>query len=222
MKQDYKFHSIANQFPMMKPLEFEALKADIQQNGQQKSIILYEGKILDGRNRYTACKELGIEPEFEDFNGTRSEAAQLGISANLTRRHLSKSQISMFIAINGLATNPDTSRKEEVTRKRPVRAVAAQYGVTHVMVYKAFFVLNQDREIAKKVLAGDVSVTKAESIIRKRLDTKEQRSEPEPRERKLVKELLVMNTASIARRIDTMSDRQLEQLVQLCLKLEKI
>jgi len=58
------YHSAAVAFPLMTDKEFADLKADIQQRGQLEPISLYEGRILDGRNRYRACLELDIEPKF--------------------------------------------------------------------------------------------------------------------------------------------------------------
>jgi hypothetical protein len=64
-----EFHEIASLFPMMDSEEYAALKASIEASGLRKPIVLYEGKILDGRNRYRACVELGKEPSFESWQG---------------------------------------------------------------------------------------------------------------------------------------------------------
>jgi len=53
--KEYEFHPIANIFPLMTDEEFEAFKEDIKTKTQQEPIILYQGKVLDGRNRYKAC-----------------------------------------------------------------------------------------------------------------------------------------------------------------------
>lgn len=45
------------------------LLADIRQNGQREPITLCDGMILDGRNRYRACVEAGIEPITRDYEG---------------------------------------------------------------------------------------------------------------------------------------------------------
>lgn len=84
-------HEYANLFPMMDAQAFAELKRDIRANGLLDSIVLYDGKILDGRNRYTACVELGIEPNFITVNGN-TDPLKYVISKNLTRRHLNESQ----------------------------------------------------------------------------------------------------------------------------------
>ena len=52
------FHPLANVFPLLAGEEFDALVADIQASGLREAIWLYEGQILDGRNRYRACQAL--------------------------------------------------------------------------------------------------------------------------------------------------------------------
>src|SRR5262249_6243445 len=49
----------ANLFPMMSEDEFRVFKEDIRIRGLEEDIVFFEGKILDGRNRYRACRELG-------------------------------------------------------------------------------------------------------------------------------------------------------------------
>ena len=93
-----EFHKFANIFPLIEGQEFENLVEDIRKNGlQQHTIYLYEGKILDGRNRYRACKQLKMLYDTNVFNfvGTPEEALKLVISLNLHRRHLQESQRSM-------------------------------------------------------------------------------------------------------------------------------
>ena len=87
MSIDYPFHEIADLFPLMRGPAFEELKASIADERQKLPIWLYQGRIIDGRNRYRACRELGIEPVFAEWDGVGSLVAFVQ-ALNLTRRHL--------------------------------------------------------------------------------------------------------------------------------------
>jgi ParB-like chromosome segregation protein Spo0J len=92
-------HPLAGIMPMMSEDEFERHKADIKRNGLQVRIDLFEGMILEGRNRYRALKALGLVPadeHFKPFAGTRAEAEAYVISTNLHRRQLNNKQKQEF------------------------------------------------------------------------------------------------------------------------------
>jgi hypothetical protein len=98
MTAEIKFHPLARLGgPLMEGEEFDALVADIKKNGLQEWIVTYQGMILDGRNRYRACLEAGVEPHDEGLvNRTGIDnddsARAYVISANLHRRHLTPEQ----------------------------------------------------------------------------------------------------------------------------------
>jgi hypothetical protein len=89
-------HPFATLFPRMPQDEFMDLMEDIKDHGQQEPILLFEGLILDGVNRYDAVLRLGYEPIFQEFEGTDAEALAHVTSHNLFRRHMTKSQIAMI------------------------------------------------------------------------------------------------------------------------------
>jgi ParB-like chromosome segregation protein Spo0J len=62
MPTDLPFHEVADLFPLLEGADFQALKADIQAHGVREPVWTYQGRIIDGRNRYRACRELGIDP----------------------------------------------------------------------------------------------------------------------------------------------------------------
>jgi len=98
-----KFHPFANVFPLMSEGELKELAADIEAHGQLEPIYTYEDQILDGRNRFKACRMAKRKPWFEPWEGgaAAGEAGAQGpggdpvafvVSMNLRRRHLDESQ----------------------------------------------------------------------------------------------------------------------------------
>ncbi len=93
-----KFHPAADLFPLLRGEAFQKLVEDIRKNGLLEPILLdAEGRILDGRNRYRACLEAGVEPRFVDWECQGSEA-EFSLSRNLHRRHLNESQRALVAA----------------------------------------------------------------------------------------------------------------------------
>lgn len=90
-----KAHRFADIFPMIEGADAVALEGSMRQRGfdPRHPIMLLDGEILDGRNRYRAAKAAGVEPVFTNFEG----ANPLGyvVLANVLRRHLNESQRAM-------------------------------------------------------------------------------------------------------------------------------
>jgi ParB-like chromosome segregation protein Spo0J len=55
----YQYHEFANLFPMMEKDDLQGLTESIRASGMKEKITLFEGKILDGRNRSVACEQAG-------------------------------------------------------------------------------------------------------------------------------------------------------------------
>jgi hypothetical protein len=92
------FHPLANLFPMMTDAEINDLGDDMLEHGQRKKIMLFEGMILDGRNRYRACLLKGIEPRIAEFMGGEDALAYV-MSMNLMRRNMTAGQRAMTVAM---------------------------------------------------------------------------------------------------------------------------
>ena len=87
-----KKHAL-NIFPEANEEDFNRLLEDIRNNGfdQSQPVIVYEGAILDGWNRYRACQAIGISPAIKTFDGDQSAALRLVMRTN-KRRNLNKGQ----------------------------------------------------------------------------------------------------------------------------------
>ena len=113
-----EFHDVAALFPLMNTEEFHGLVADIKANGLREAIWLYEGKILDGRNRYRACLEAGVAPRYRTYTG--DEPTSFVLSLNLHRRHLTYDQrVGLALKIQPLiAAELERVRRQKISAAR--------------------------------------------------------------------------------------------------------
>lgn len=98
-------HPVAAMFPAMTYDEFQTLKQDILERGQQEPILLYEDKILDGKARHRACKELDLMPQFAEWDGDQNSlAAWLQVKGNnLVRQHLAAESRAAIMLLSAQA-----------------------------------------------------------------------------------------------------------------------
>lgn len=92
------WHEYANLFPMLSGDTLAMLSADIAEHGIREPVMLYQGKVLDGRNRCVAANDIGIDVPTRDFVGDDAAALAFVISTNLHRRHLTESQRASIAA----------------------------------------------------------------------------------------------------------------------------
>ena len=80
-------HPYADKFPMASDDELSELTASIQTSGLIHPIVLTpEGYILDGRNRFEACKRAGVDPTFTTREGDDDDYKEFVIGVNTTGR----------------------------------------------------------------------------------------------------------------------------------------
>lgn len=85
-------HPACELFPALDGDELRELADDIKTGGLLDPIVLHEGQILDGRNRYRACEMSGVEPRFREWGGEHGSPTSFVLATNLLRRHLTPSQ----------------------------------------------------------------------------------------------------------------------------------
>ena len=96
MMEELQYHPIAELLPALQGTELRKLASDIKANGLLEPIVLYEGMILDGRNRYQCCLTESVEPRFVLYEG--QDPGGFVISMNIHRRHLNPEQRRNIIA----------------------------------------------------------------------------------------------------------------------------
>jgi N6-adenosine-specific RNA methylase IME4 len=163
MRDRMEYNELANLFPMIPEAEASDLAADIAANGLREPIVTFEGKILDGRNRFEACKRANVEPQFVEYQG--GDPLAFVVSLNLKRRHLNESQRGMVAAkiANLPAHRPDNSANLQTYS----RAEAAQLlNVSERTVNTAKKVEQSAApELIEAVDSGRVSVSAAADLV---------------------------------------------------------
>jgi protein gp37 len=169
----YAQHPLSAAFPQMTEPEWAEMRADIASNGQRFPITLYEDQILDGWHRYTACQGVGVKPQFAAFSGSRKQALEFVVSANLKRRHLSARQRALIAA--EISTDKRGGDRKSLRNQTPIpadqrittQAAATLFNVGQTIVREAKLVLEKGTETQKtNVKNGTISLEKAAREIR--------------------------------------------------------
>jgi N6-adenosine-specific RNA methylase IME4/ParB-like chromosome segregation protein Spo0J len=159
---ELEFHPLANIFPLIEGAEFDALVEDIRLNGQREPIVLLDGKILDGRNRYRACLLAGENPASISYFG--DDAVSFVVSLNLRRRHLDESQRAVVAA--KLANMKQGSRTDLSPIGEMSQSQAAEMlNVGKRSVERARAVIDEGAsELIAEVEQGRISVSAAADV----------------------------------------------------------
>jgi hypothetical protein len=143
---DLKFHPLADNFPLMEGQEFADLVVDIKTHGLHEPIVIFQGQILEGRNRYRACKAAGVSYVADNILDPEFDAVAYVVSKNIHRRHLTAEQKRDLIE-KLLKAKPQSSD----------RTIAKQTKVDHKTVGKTRSKLEATGEIPqlKKTVGAD-------------------------------------------------------------------
>jgi ParB-like chromosome segregation protein Spo0J len=172
MMNEMEFHPVSALFPELPENEFEALVADIVQNGLREPIHVMGKAIIDGRHRYRACLAAGIEPQFVQV-AEHADLNALVISLNLRRRHLSESQRAMVAAkLASIERGHFNGNQHVVSANLPIPtlrqgAAADLLNVSERSLRNARTVQASGiPELASAVEQGDISVSAAAAVAR--------------------------------------------------------
>lgn len=175
-----KHHPIADAWPMMDEAKLHELADDIAKNGQLVPVWLYEGKIIDGRNRWAACKIAGVEPKTKEYTG--DEPTAFAVSLNDRRRHMNKGALAAVAAELEPHFAADAKRRqarkpksdfvqEKVPEQKRAQAreeAAKSVGVNDRYVSDAKKVKTEAPEVFKRLKAGKITLQDAKREVAKK------------------------------------------------------
>jgi hypothetical protein len=94
-KQDLAVHPLAQMIPLISPGDLDRLTDDIIVNGVNEPLNMFQGKVLDGRNRLAVASVTGTAVRLRDFTGDEAAARAYVWSVNIARRQLSIPQLAL-------------------------------------------------------------------------------------------------------------------------------
>ncbi len=158
---------------MMTAEEFAALKEDIRLHGQREPCWTHEGQIIDGRNRYRACLELGIEPHLQEWGG-EGTVVEFALSRNLHRRHLSSGQKAVIALVvekhladearRRQGSRTDISQKIDESYGRADEQAAALVGSNRQYISDAKSIRIHAPDLLPKVRDGELTIHDAKEL----------------------------------------------------------
>jgi hypothetical protein len=168
------WHPAAEIFPLMSEDEFERLRKDIKWNGQLEPCITLDGKILEGRHRDMACRDLGYETKLEPWTGD-GDPLEMVVGVNAARRELTASQkAASAVLILPLVREEALQRRRfgrtlpPGTKKGSSAEIAADMvGASRANVATASSIYSSKEEFPEgspwfwKVFRGELSIPKA-------------------------------------------------------------
>jgi hypothetical protein len=181
---------------MMEADKLQELADDIGKNGQLVPVWIYEGMILDGRNRYAACKMAGIEPKTQTYTG--DEPTAFAVSMNDKRRHMTAS-VRSAVAVEllpffeadaakrkketegrpkkdqekpnqifgGVSMDDDSQAALTVKKEQSTKEAAKSIGVNHTYISDAKKVKEQAPEVFDRLKAGKITLQDAKREVAK-------------------------------------------------------
>jgi N6-adenosine-specific RNA methylase IME4 len=184
-----------NLYPEITGEAFERLKEKLAK-GYDKTfpIILHEGAILDGWNRYRACKELGIEPATKEFHGTDEQAMEFVFKSN-ERRDLTASQRAV-IALEYLPLIEAEAKKrqvrteenrmkgknlvhqqidEQAPKQQSLEVASDKFGSNRQYISDAKKIAKEAPQYVERIKAGDITI----SEVKKEMKNTEKQKEIE-------------------------------------------
>lgn len=164
------FHEVTKCIPEMTHFEYRSLVKSISEEGLREPIWLDDKAelIIDGRHRYIACKELGIEPTYRAWDGV-GDMKKFVLGLNLHRQSFRNVQLPI-IARNAIpmlqkyakGSSPESTGQRVSYSRKKIEQAAEMVGAAATDVRHAILLGKRGiPELEAAVLSGEVSLIAA-------------------------------------------------------------
>ncbi len=232
---DPEFKSL---IPPLAPDEYQQLEQNILNDGCLHELIVWNGTIVDGHNRYEICQKHSIPFKVRNWHfDSRDDAKEWIIRNQFGRRNISDYQRSVLAlrlkeiiaarAKENQGVRTDLTSVRNLTNVDTKKEIAKAAGVSHDTIHKVEKIEKEAPEPIKELAkTGDVSINKAYEATKiinqlpeqekaKVIELVEEKGKPVVDE--VVKRLNVI--PSLAEKMKTMSEPELRDTIK---KLEEI
>ena len=191
----HRDHAATKLFPELEGNEFDALVNDIRRNGQKQPILLFDGQVIDGRNRMRVCKILKIKPITEEID--TDDPLGFVMSLNYHRRHLRSHEkgaaLRYYLIHKGGQVGKNKGGRPSKNGKKPthrgsvsVTSIAKQLGIPQQTAQRqikaAETYAELPRPVQRKVDAGECPIEIAPQVAAKLEQTLLKIEDPLPAE----------------------------------------
>ncbi len=174
-QKDDPYHELSTVFSSFEDTEeFKGLVDSIKKYGLFDPILMWQGKIVDGRHRHKACLEAGVEPQYEylvddmPFDKVRDRV----VGENILRRHLTTGQRAMIAAsLANMTAGGDRKSDQAINSSGDFKSTAEaskSLNVGEATVRVAKEVKRDAPDLAEKVSRGEMSLNAAKTESRER------------------------------------------------------
>ena len=175
----YQQHQLSAAWPAMSDSDFQALQDSIMNIGVQMPIVIFEGQVIDGWNRYRAATALGMDCPTTPFDES-IDPVEFVKAMNDARRHITGSQRAIAIVeIHGWKPVGRPQNNVEATSTLTQEAMAAEAGVSKKTIQQAQAA--QKAGLAEKVKSGEMTVEQASNVAKGKPAKAAKKDKPAPK-----------------------------------------
>lgn len=158
-KPNFPLHPLCTVWQPMSDVDFDRMVATAKRLGGifNNPATVWNGEILDGRNRQAVCQKVGCKFEYREFRGDYEAARDWVISMNFNRRHMTASQRAMMVAnladVDSRNGYGDGAKREHVAEVAKVSKTTADAAIK--------LKKTGDETVIEQVLRGETTLSKA-------------------------------------------------------------